>query len=172
MSRRRHYRDGLDAAAAPGAGPAGSVEQKAADLPLQAGRHLTPLAAPHDSSWGKNRPETELRHKDFQNKTSPFSRSTRKTRLLRGRSDMICFNHVITEQINGKLPCRTQHIFLKRFYELKKKVKNKFSHIFKNGSNRLVDKCEKWNDSSTMVNNYRYIAQPGLDTSPEQGSYY
>lgn len=42
------YRHGLDATAAPGAGPAGSVEQQAADLRLQAGRHLTPLTAPHD----------------------------------------------------------------------------------------------------------------------------
>lgn len=41
-------RDGLDATAAPGAGPSRSVEQEAADLPLQAGTHLTPLAAPHD----------------------------------------------------------------------------------------------------------------------------
>lgn len=46
--RRVDYRDGLDATAAPGAGPAGSVEQEAADFPLQARSHLTPLPAPHD----------------------------------------------------------------------------------------------------------------------------
>lgn len=51
MSRPADYRDGLDATAAPGAGPAGSVEQQAAELPLQAGSHLAPLAAPHDSGW-------------------------------------------------------------------------------------------------------------------------
>lgn len=44
-----NYRDRLDAPAAPGAGPARSVEQEAADLLLQAGSHLAPLAAPHDS---------------------------------------------------------------------------------------------------------------------------
>lgn len=49
MSCLVNYRDGLDATAAPGAGPAGSVEQEAADLSLQAGRHLAPLTAPHDS---------------------------------------------------------------------------------------------------------------------------
>lgn len=48
MSCLVNYRDGLDATAAPGAGPAGSVEQEAADLPLQAGSHLAPLTAPHD----------------------------------------------------------------------------------------------------------------------------
>lgn len=46
------YRNGLDATAASGAGPSGSVEQEAADLPLQARTHLTPLTAPHDSRWG------------------------------------------------------------------------------------------------------------------------
>lgn len=51
MSCVADYRDGLDATAAPGAGPAGSVEQEAADLPLQAGSHLTPLAAAHDPCW-------------------------------------------------------------------------------------------------------------------------
>lgn len=51
MSRLADYRDGLDATAAPGAGPAGSVEQQAAELPLQAGSHLTPLAASHDPGW-------------------------------------------------------------------------------------------------------------------------
>lgn len=51
MSCLADYRDGLDATAAPGAGPAGSVEQEAADLPLQAGSHLTPLAAAHDPCW-------------------------------------------------------------------------------------------------------------------------
>lgn len=55
MPRRVDYRDGLDATAAPGAGPAGSVEQEAADLPLHAGSHLTPLTAPHYSSWGRAR---------------------------------------------------------------------------------------------------------------------
>lgn len=49
-------RDGLDATTAPGAGPAGSVEQEAADLPLQAGSHLTPLTAPHDSRVYAGRP--------------------------------------------------------------------------------------------------------------------
>ena len=49
MSCLVNYRDGLDATAAPGASPSGSVEQEAADLPLQAGSHLTPLTAPHDS---------------------------------------------------------------------------------------------------------------------------
>lgn len=49
MSRLVNYRDSLDATAALGAGPAGSVEQEAADLPVQAGSHLTPLAAPHNS---------------------------------------------------------------------------------------------------------------------------
>lgn len=53
MSCRPNYRDGLDAPAAPGAGPAGSVEQEAADFPLQAGSHLTPLTAPHNPSWGR-----------------------------------------------------------------------------------------------------------------------
>lgn len=48
MSRLVNYRDGLDATAAPGAGPAGSVEQEAADFPLQARSHLTPLTAPHN----------------------------------------------------------------------------------------------------------------------------
>lgn len=48
MSCLANYRDGLDATAAPGAGPAGSVEQEATDLALQAGTHLTPLTAPHD----------------------------------------------------------------------------------------------------------------------------
>lgn len=48
MSRRTNYRDGLDATAAPGAGPAGSVEQEAADFPLQARSHLAPLTAPHN----------------------------------------------------------------------------------------------------------------------------
>jgi len=43
------YRDGLDAATPPGAGPAGAVQQEAAHLPLHARRHLTPLAAPHDA---------------------------------------------------------------------------------------------------------------------------
>lgn len=51
------YRDGLDATTAPGAGPAGSVEQEAADLPLKARSHLTPLAAPHNSGWEGNREE-------------------------------------------------------------------------------------------------------------------
>ena len=51
MSCLVNYRDRLDATTAPGAGPAGSVEQEAADLPLQAGSHLTPLTAPHDSRW-------------------------------------------------------------------------------------------------------------------------
>lgn len=51
MSCLANYRDGLDATAASGAGPAGSVEQEAADLALQAGNHLAPLAAPHDSCW-------------------------------------------------------------------------------------------------------------------------
>lgn len=51
MLRRPNYRDGLDATAAPGAGPAGSVEQEAADFPLLARSHLTPLAAPHDPCW-------------------------------------------------------------------------------------------------------------------------
>lgn len=51
MSCLANYRDGLDATTAPGAGPAGSVKQEAADLALQAGNHLAPLAAPHDSRW-------------------------------------------------------------------------------------------------------------------------
>lgn len=57
MSCLVNYRDGLDATAAPGAGPAGSVEQEAADLALQAGSHLTPLTAPHDSRWEGERQE-------------------------------------------------------------------------------------------------------------------
>lgn len=57
MSCLVNYRDGLDATAAPGAGPAGSVEQEAADLPLQAGSHLTPLTAPHDPRWEDQRQE-------------------------------------------------------------------------------------------------------------------
>lgn len=57
MSRRANYRDSLDATTSPGAGPAGSVEQEAADLPLQAGSHLTPLTAPHDSRWEGERQE-------------------------------------------------------------------------------------------------------------------
>jgi len=57
MSRRVNYRDGLDATTAPGAGPAGSVEQRAAHLPLQTGSHLTPLTAPHDSRWEGERQE-------------------------------------------------------------------------------------------------------------------
>lgn len=51
MSRLVNYRDGLDATTAPGAGPAGSVEQEAADLPLHAGSHLTPLTAANNSRW-------------------------------------------------------------------------------------------------------------------------
>ena len=51
MSCLVNYRDGLDATAAPGAGPAGSVEEEAADLSLQARSHLTPLTAPHDPRW-------------------------------------------------------------------------------------------------------------------------
>lgn len=61
MSRLADYRDGLDATAAPGAGPAGSVEQQAAQLPLQAGSHLTPLAAPHDSGWRSERVRGRVR---------------------------------------------------------------------------------------------------------------
>lgn len=61
MSRLADYRDGLDATAAPGAGPAGSVEQQAAQLPLQAGSHLTPLAAPHDSGWWGERARGRVR---------------------------------------------------------------------------------------------------------------
>lgn len=51
MSCPVNYRNGLDATSASGAGPAGSVEQEAADLPLQAWSHLTPLTAPHDACW-------------------------------------------------------------------------------------------------------------------------
>lgn len=47
-----HYRDSLDATAAPGAGPARSVKQEAADLSFQAGSHLAPLTAAHDPCWG------------------------------------------------------------------------------------------------------------------------
>lgn len=43
------FRDSLDAAAALGAGPSGAVEQEAAELSLQAGDHLAPLSAPHDT---------------------------------------------------------------------------------------------------------------------------
>lgn len=57
-----NYRDGLDATTAPGAGPAGSVEQEAADLPLQAGSHLTPLTAPHNSRWEDERQEDKEAH--------------------------------------------------------------------------------------------------------------
>lgn len=60
MSCLVNYRDGLDATAALGAGPAGSVEQEAADLPLQAGSHLTPLTAPHDSCWEGKRQDGKL----------------------------------------------------------------------------------------------------------------
>lgn len=59
MSCLVNYRDGLDATAAPGAGPPGSVEQEAADLALQAGSHLTPLTAPHDSRWEGERQESK-----------------------------------------------------------------------------------------------------------------
>lgn len=62
MPRHVDYRDGLDATAAPGAGPAGSVEQEAADLPLQAGSHLTPLTAPHYSRCGER--ERQRRKKE------------------------------------------------------------------------------------------------------------
>lgn len=61
MSCRTNYRDGLDATAAPGAGPAGSVEQEAADFPLQARSHLTPLTAPHDPCWGEEREQRDGR---------------------------------------------------------------------------------------------------------------
>lgn len=57
MSCPVNYRHGLDATTAPGAGPAGSVEQEAADLPLQAGSHLAPLAASHDPRWEGERQE-------------------------------------------------------------------------------------------------------------------
>lgn len=57
MSCTTYYRDGLDATTAPGAGPARSVEQEAADLPLQARSHLTPLTAPHNSRWEGKREE-------------------------------------------------------------------------------------------------------------------
>lgn len=60
MSCLRNYRDGLDATTAPGAGPAGSVEQEAADFPFQAGSHLTPLTAPHDSCCEGKRQEGKL----------------------------------------------------------------------------------------------------------------
>lgn len=60
MSCLVNYRDGLDATTALGAGPAGSVEQEAADLPLQAGSHLTPLTTPHDSRWEGERQEGKL----------------------------------------------------------------------------------------------------------------
>lgn len=60
MSCHLDYRDSLDAATALGAGPAGSVEQEAADLPLQTGNHLTPLTAPHDSRWEGERQEGNL----------------------------------------------------------------------------------------------------------------
>lgn len=75
-----NYRDGLDAPAAPGAGPAGSVEQVAADLPLQAGSHLAPLTAPHDSRWGSEGKEGRRGKLDSQRETSncqPFSLLTR-----------------------------------------------------------------------------------------------
>lgn len=62
MSCLVNYRDGLDATAAPGAGPARSVEQEAADLPLQAGSHLTPLTATHDSCWEGKRQEGKEAH--------------------------------------------------------------------------------------------------------------
>lgn len=62
MSRRRNYRDGLDATTAPSAGPARSVEQEAADLPLHAGSHLTPLTAPHDSRWEGKKGKKPKRH--------------------------------------------------------------------------------------------------------------
>lgn len=52
----RQRRDGLDATTAPGAGPAGSVEQEAADLPLHAGSHLTPLTAANNSRIYAGRP--------------------------------------------------------------------------------------------------------------------
>lgn len=48
MSGLLTYRDGLDATAAFGAGPSGSVEQEAAELTLQARSHLTPLTAAND----------------------------------------------------------------------------------------------------------------------------
>lgn len=60
MSRLAGYRDGLDATAAPGAGPAGSVEEQAAELALQAGGHLAPLAAPHDPGCRARGREGEL----------------------------------------------------------------------------------------------------------------
>lgn len=63
MSCLKDYRDGLDATAAPGAGPAGSVEQEAAELPLQTGRHLTPLTAPHNSGWEGDKKGREIKGK-------------------------------------------------------------------------------------------------------------
>lgn len=72
MSRLADYRDGLDATAAPGAGPAGSVEQQAAELPLQAGSHLTPLAAPHDPGWWGEGREGELEQRSHTSEERVF----------------------------------------------------------------------------------------------------
>ncbi len=77
MSCLGNYRDGLDTTAAPGAGPAGSVEQEAADLPLQAGSHLTPLTAPHDSCCRGERQESRGGKLDrFRDPERDFKMST------------------------------------------------------------------------------------------------
>lgn len=91
MSRLADYRDGLDATAALGAGPAGSVEQQAAELPLQAGSHLTPLAAPHDSGWWGREDErvrvrTMTRHVSDQRDVLSYEQLLRK--WLQGCEDI------------------------------------------------------------------------------------
>lgn len=94
MLRCPNYRDGLDATAPPGAGPAGSVEQEAADFSLLARSHLTPLAAPHDPCWRVERERVtgwEIRHRRGSSRCQCFS-LTPLTFVLTWARTCLCVN--------------------------------------------------------------------------------